>query len=193
MIYSAQFTAFLDANVLYPAPVRDILLYTAYQDLYTVKWSDQVNHEWSKNLLKNRADLKTTSIEETIIQMNSAFPDANVFNYKDIISGLSLPDKNDRHVLAAAIKCKADVIVSFNLKHFPEKYLSKYEIEAKHPDEFLLNLYDMDHERFAAAFLLQVSHLRNPPKTCVEVLATLKKCNLPQIVMALEKHLQNSK
>jgi predicted nucleic acid-binding protein len=187
MLYSSDFTAFLDANVLYPAPIRDILLFTADQDLYRVKWSDEVNDEWSRNLLKNRKDLTRESVKRTIDNMNLAFEDANVKNYKRLIPTLQLPDSGDAHVLAAAIKCRADVIVTCNLKHFPNKILAQYNMEAVHPDEFLINLLDMDQESFLAAFHLQVAHLKNPPRTELQVLMVLSNAGLTRTVEAIKK------
>ncbi len=75
-------------------------------------------------------------------EMKNVFPDSTVEKYESLISSLQLPDEDDRHVLAAAIRCKADVIVTFKLKDFPLNYLSEFDIEAQHPDVFVSNLID---------------------------------------------------
>lgn len=102
--------------------------------------------------------------------MNSAFPDANITGYEELIQGLSLPDENDRHILAAAIRGNADVIVTFNLKDFPTLYMNTFDIEVQHPDKFISNLIDLDGEKSELALQNLIRSLRNPPKTRSEVL-----------------------
>src|ERR1700679_927627 len=104
MIHSSRFIAILDANVLYPAPVRDYLLHLASLQLYKPKWTIEIQEEWIRNLLEKRTDLKRANLVTAKNAMNSAFPDANIVNYEELISSLSLPDDNDRHILAAAIR-----------------------------------------------------------------------------------------
>ena len=123
MLHSSKFTAILDANVLYPAPIRDLLLHLANVELYIPKWTEIIQEEWISNLLLKRTDLKRESLEKTKEAMNAAFPDSNITNFQEIIDSLSLPDKDDRHIVAAAIRSKADVIVTFNIKDFPKGYL----------------------------------------------------------------------
>lgn len=134
MIHSPKFKVVLDACVLYPAPIRDILLSLAAEGLFKAKWSDIIQDEWSRNLLKNRKDLKKAQLNQTINAMNLAFPDANVESFKDLIPSINIPDKDDRHVVACAIRCNADLIVTFNVKDFPKKELSKYDIEIQKPE-----------------------------------------------------------
>jgi hypothetical protein len=96
-----------------------------------------------------------------IAAMNSAFPDANIFNYEELISSLSLPDGNERHILAAAIRGKADVIVTLNLKDFPQDYLISYDIEVQDPDEFVSNLINPDKHKSENALQNQIRSLQN--------------------------------
>src|SRR5687767_15528975 len=110
MIHSPKFIAVLDACVLYPASIRDLLLNLADFDLYIPKWTDKIQQEWTRNLLLNRPELKAEQLQKTADAMNKAFPDANVRNYDSIIPAVNLPDRNDGHVLAAAIRCSAEVI-----------------------------------------------------------------------------------
>lgn len=112
-------TALLDANVLYPAPLRDYLLYLASLGVYLPLWTAVIQDEWIKNLIEARPDLKRAALEATQRSMDRAFPGSNITGYEFLIEGLSLPDPNDRHVLAAAIKGEAQVIVTANLKDFP--------------------------------------------------------------------------
>jgi predicted nucleic acid-binding protein len=177
--------ALLDANVLYPAPLRDYLLNLAAAGLYKPKWTDKIQDEWIRNLLLNRPDLKLQHLEKTRQAMDSAFPDAIVTHYQELISSISLPDPNDRHVLAAAIKTNAERIVTCNTKDFPGKSLKRYGIKALHPDEFIKNLINLDKTAVLEAFNNQVSRLRNPPKTKDEVLIALEKCGLTGTVSRL--------
>ncbi len=144
MIHSPGFTALLDANVLYPAPLRDILLRLASADLYQPKWTELIQEEWVGNLLLNREDLDREKLERTKQAMNSAFPDANIEGYETLITALSLPDPDDRHVLAAAIEAGAHVIVTFNLKDFPIAQLKPFDIKAQDPDTFISHLIHFD-------------------------------------------------
>lgn len=187
MIYSSRFTALLDANVLYPAPLRDFLLHLADVELYRPKWTKEIQEEWVRNLLLKRADLKRANLNKTHEAMNSAFPDANITNYEEIIDNLSLPDNNDRHVLAAAIKVNADVIVTFNVKDFPSVYLKSFGIEVQHPDEFIINLIDVDKQTSIEAFSNQVRSLKNPPESEDEVLSVLAKCGLKNCIKKLKE------
>lgn len=142
-----NFTALYDACVLYPVPLRDLLMQLAFDGLHRAKWTNRIHDEWIRNLLKNRPDLSVELLHKTKMDMNNAVLDSLVENYESIEEGLTLPDVDDRHVLAAAIVSSSDVIVTFNLKDFPKHELSKYAIKAQHPDIFLINLIDLNYEK----------------------------------------------
>ena len=99
----SSFTAVYDACVLYPAPLKDFLMWLALSGLYRARWTQEIHHEWKRNLLKNRSDLTLEQLDRTSQLMDLAIPDACIDGYEDLVSGLTLPDENDRHVLAAAI------------------------------------------------------------------------------------------
>ena len=171
--------ALLDACVLYPVPLRDLLLQLAAADLYHPRWTRQIQEEWSRNLLVNRPDLTATQLQRTITLMEAAFPDAEVSAYKALIPTLTLPDANDRHVLAAALRSEAQVIVTANLKDFPAPYLATLGMKRQHPDEFISQLIAQHPTHALAAFRQQVAYLKKPPKTAAEVLGSLRKSGLP--------------
>ncbi|GAB3570545.1 hypothetical protein GCM10027578_26920 [Spirosoma luteolum] len=112
--------------------------------------------------------------------MNNAFPDATVMHHEGLIDSLILPDPDDRHVLAAAIRCQADVLVTANLKDFPESILSPFDLVIQHPDQFIAELIDADPSQALLAFEQQVSYLKNPPLTREQVLATFSKVGLSE-------------
>lgn len=140
VIRAIKTTALLDANVLYPAPLRDLLLHLSLNGLFHAKWSNDIHDEWIRNVLKNRPDLKPEQLERTRVLMNIAIQDCLITDYEQLIPALDLPDPGDRHVLAAAIIGKVDVIISSNLKDFPRETLAVYGIEIEQPDSFISEL-----------------------------------------------------
>lgn len=186
MIYSSNFIAILDACVLYPAPVRDLLLSFADVGLYKPKWTSEIQDEWMRNLLLNRPDLSRQQLLSTVRAMDKAFPDANVERYKSFIKNLQLPDPKDRHVAAAAMRSNANAIVTYNIKDFPRSILDKLDIEVQHPDVFLTNIFDLNPDRARGSFKHLVKRLKNPPKSATEVIATIEKCHLKSIAEKLK-------
>jgi predicted nucleic acid-binding protein len=181
----ANFTAIYDACVLYPAPLRDLLMHLALTDLFRAKWTDAIHDEWIRSVLKDRPDLTREQLERTRALMNLHVRDCLVTNYEDLIPSLTLPDPDDRHVLAAAIRGRADVIVTFNLSDFPPDALARSGIEAQHPDDFVVHLLDLAPGSVCAAVKRQRESLRNPPKSAEELLATFESQGLPQTVARL--------
>ena len=114
------------------------------QGLFKARWSEAINEEWTRNLLQNNPQLDSSKVARIVLLMNKAVGDWEVSSFEELIPSLSLPDENDRHVLAAAIKANADAIITFNLDDFPESYLSPHGIEALDPDDFVLELLDLN-------------------------------------------------
>jgi hypothetical protein len=181
----SSFTAFYDANVLYPAPLRDFLMHLALTGAYRARWSALVHDEWKRNLLANCSDLTQVQLDRTSTLMDKAVPDGLVTGYESLIEGLQLPDVDDRHVLAAAIKCNASIIVTFNLKDFPRDILSQFNIEPMHPDEFITDLWDIDTAAVLEAAQRQRASLKAPPHSAREYLDRLLLQKLPETVKLL--------
>jgi len=138
MAGAAGFTAILDANVLYPALLRDVLLSLAHSGLYVARWTTTIEEEWVRNLARDFPE-KKHAIAQTAKQMRVAIPDCLIQGYEPIIESLVLPDPDDRHVLAAAVVGHADSIVTSNVKDFPTEVLDSYGVELHSPDEFIVN------------------------------------------------------
>jgi predicted nucleic acid-binding protein len=181
-------TVLLDACVLDPAPLRDLLMYLTVKDVYRARWTDAIHEEWIRNILGNRPDLNRAQLERTRDLMNRHARDSLVAGYGALIETLNLPDPDDRHVLAAAIHAGAKILVTFNLADFPADRLSGHAIAVLHPDEFLSQLFDAAPEGFLEAARLQRQSLKNPPKNLAEFLNTLEAVGLPKTAAQLRGH-----
>lgn len=181
----SPFTAIFDACVLYPAPLRDFLMWLGLSGRFRARWSRDIHEEWKRNLLLNRPDLTREQLDRTSELMDRAIPDGLVDGYQDLITGLILPDPDDRHVLAAAIRCGASVIVTFNQRDFPTELLTSYGVESQHPDEFVDNLFNLDAAVVVTAAQRQRAQLKNPPADVDSYLETLFRQGLVQSAKAL--------
>lgn len=168
----------LDACALYPAPIRGLLLQLASFGLYTPKWTARIPDEWTRHLLKNRADLNAGQLQKTVAALRAAFPAAEVKQDEPLLAALDLPDPDDRHILAAAMRCQATIIVTANLKDFPAHQLAQFDIGAQHPAVITTNLIDLNPEPARVAFRKQVSFLKNPPRTVTQVLDNFRQVQL---------------
>lgn len=177
--------ALLDACVLYPAPIRDFLMRLAVTGIFRPRWSSMIHDEWIRSVLESRPDISREQLERTRALMDRYVNDVLVEEFESLIPTLSLPDPNDRHVLAAAIAGQCDTLVTFNLKDFPQNILSLHHIEAVHPDILILRCIEADAATVRRAFLRQHEGLRHPPLTIEEMLDTFARIGLPDTANAL--------
>lgn len=173
-----RLTALLDANVLYSAGLRDLLLRLADRYLFAPLWSPDIHAEWTGSLLADRPDIDPAALDRTRSTMDRHFPDALVTGFDNLVSELDLPDPNDRHVLAAAIHGRADVIVSANLRDFPHNCLAPHGLAAQHPDAFVADLFSADTGAVLAAVQGHRAALRNPRRSVSEYLSALERLGL---------------
>ena len=186
---SSTFTVVFDACVLYPANVRDLLVRLACTGCFRARWSDDIHDEWIRNLLEDRPDLTRERLERTAQLMNDAVEDCLVTDYTPLIDGIEgLPDPDDRHVVAAAIRCGASVIVTYNLKDFPAATLERWGLEVQHPDEFVENVFDLYQAQVLEAVRSMRLALKNPQLTIEELFNVLLKAELAQAVKCLEDY-----
>lgn len=176
MIHSVRFTAVLDTNVIFPVVTRDLLFWFAHYELYTPKWSNNIFDEW-RNVMTRRGVSEEEAMKR-VQKANDAFPDALVKNYASLIRTLDLPDQNDCHVLAAAIKTNADIIVTNNLKDFPATYLDSFGLKAKKADDFLTDVIDLNPVEATKAFQEMVLYKRKPDLDEYGVLDSLRRNGL---------------
>lgn len=180
MAGSARYTAILDACVLYPASLRDLLLSLARDGLYHARWSEEIETEWVRNLLLTRPELDEERLRRTCTLMAQAVPDSLVTGWQGVVGGLpDLPDPDDGHVLAAAICGHADAIVTFNLNDFPAAVLAPFGVEAQHPDDFLLNQLDLNPIAALKSIKAMRARWRKPPVAALELAVSLERLGLP--------------
>lgn len=178
MAGSSRYTAVLDANVLYPTLVRDILMSLAVADLYHARWSATIQAEWTRNLSAQRPDI-ADRLPALADAMNAAVPDCMITGYESLIPSITLPDTDDRHVVAAAIVGHADAIVTFNLEDFPQSALEQFNIEVQHPDRFMMNQLHLHKLKALTALKQMRARWTQPARTAKDLLEALEKRGLP--------------
>ncbi len=181
------YTVLFDANVLYPAPMRDLLLQLAVTDIFRAMWTADIHREWIDALLLNQPHRDRVALERTRDKMDGATRDCLVTGYHSLIPSLQLPDPDDRHVLAAAIVGRCDAIVTQNLRDFPDEALAPHGIEAVHPDTFLHAQVGLEPALFCTAVRKVRGRLKNPPYSVDEYLDTLTRQGLVATVSELRK------
>lgn len=175
----ARYTALLDACVLVPIALADTLLRVAERELYRPIWSDRIIGEAADAVLEIHADLEPDVVAKRFAAMNDTFKDASVEGW-DIFEGtIALPDPDDRHVVAAAMRGGADAIVTANVRDFPSETLGPLEIAIVHPDDFLLDQLDLAPRVVLEVLREQAAHTRNPPLTPTDLLARLGRAGVP--------------
>jgi len=179
------FDATYDACVLHPAGLRDLLVRLAMTGMFRAHWSTDILDEMVRSILRRRPDLTAEQLDRTRELMCKAVADCLTTGYDDLIDGLHLPDPDDRHVLAAAIRSGSQVVVTENTADFPAHVLQTYNIEAQTPDVFVLHLIELSPTTVSGVIDAQVGALRNPPITRDELLDRLAQSGLPRSVAAL--------
>ena len=181
------FVVIYDANVLYPSTLRDVLIRLAQTGLVQAKWTETILDETFQALHTKRPDLDKGRLQRTRELMNLAVRDALVTGFEPLIGSLHLPDLDDRHVLATAIRARAQIIVTFNLRDFPTDVLSQWDVEAKHPDDFLVDQFHLDAFSVHKAVQAVADSWQRPPGTVDDVLDRLDLAGLPQTAAVLRR------
>jgi predicted nucleic acid-binding protein len=171
--------AVLDACVLYSAMLRDLWMRLVIEEAIDARWTHLIHEEWTRNALKNGLGSKA-QWENVVKLMNNYARHALVMGFEPLIKNLNLPDPDDRHILATAIHCSADTIITLNLKDFPRSVLEPLGIRAIHPDDFLLEVMGLHLKAVLLALHKQRAQLKNPAMTAQEFLELFSKNNLPR-------------
>ena len=185
----ANFTVIYDACIFYPAPLRDLLVRLAQTRRFRARWTEAIHAEWINSLYVKRPDIAAGKLEAVAEQINAAVPDCLVRGYEHIVQDLELPDENDRHVLAAAIRAGAAAIITRNLKDFPSSVLGEYEILAIHPDDFILDLADLEPQVLERVAKAQRKALQRPSLDPEAFVAVLRRQELPGVADFLNARL----
>lgn len=182
-----KFSVVFDASVLCSAPLRDTLMRMALADLYKANWTNKIHEEWIQTHLSEYPSAREI-LEKTRNLLNAHVRDSLVSGYEHIIDGINLPHHSARHVLAAAIRCNADAIITKDFQNFPKEVLEPYDIEAIHPDDFIYYQIDMAPVKCCDIFKRQRNALKQPPQSVEEFLTTLQKQELPQTTSRLKEY-----
>jgi predicted nucleic acid-binding protein len=188
----SSFVAALDANVLFGYPLRDTLLHAGEAELYRPAWSEDVWAEVVRNLQDPRRKRPHTpaDVQHLMDELRKAFKDAFVDGYHPLIPSMPIEiDTKDRHVAAMAVRAGAQVLVTYNTKHFPAAQLALYGIKVQKPDDFLHDLYLRVPLAMVEVIRTQSSLLENPPKTPHEILNDLEKVHVRRFVHAIRTHI----
>ena len=179
------FVVIYDASVLYPSTLRDLLLRVAQAGLVQARWTDEILDEMFTALKRDRLELDPAKLDRTRVLMGTAVRDWKVTGYEQLVDALKLPDPDDRHVLAAAIRARAQVIVTSNLRDFPSAELDAWDLEAKSPDDFMRDQVSLDRAAVYAAVQQIADSWRNPPGSVDDVLERLERNGLAVTVAEL--------
>jgi predicted nucleic acid-binding protein len=182
----AAFPAFLDTCSLFGSYLCDTMLRLAEAGAYRPLWSAGVLDELQRNLVKR--GIGEEAVTHRIGQMRRSFPDAEVSGYETLVEQMTC-DVKDRHVLAAAVRSHAEVLVTFNVTDFPEASVTPYDIEVVSPDDFLLDQLDLYPGLTVAALQAQAASYISPPMTVEDLLGRLAAAGIPRFAAEARRHL----
>jgi predicted nucleic acid-binding protein len=185
---SSNYTVVLDANVLYPSPLRSFLMYLAATGEFRARWTDHIHDEWVRTALAKHPELDPAKLQRTRELMNLHVPGCLVTGYEPLIESIKLPDPDDRHVVAAAVKTRAEAIVTFNLKDFPTEALEPLDVMTIHPDDFIADLIGLNAAAVIEAAQRHRAEMTKPAYSVSEYLVLLQKQKLPETVSLLRQY-----
>lgn len=180
-----SFPALLDTCVLYPVNLCDTLLRLAESETYRPLWSADILEELERSLVES-AGCSERATRHRLEEMSRAFVDADVTGYAPLVASMTC-DPKDRHVLAAAVRANAEVLVTFNRRDFPASSVAPFDLRVVHPDEFLLDQLDLYPERTLAALENQARSRRRPPQEVDDILEALIRCGVSDFAAAVRE------
>lgn len=178
-----------DANVLYSILMTDLILSLGEAGLFRPRWTNEIHEEWVRNVLENQPERTREDLERRRTFMDQAIDHDLIEGYQHHIANLNLPDPDDRHVLAAAIEARAEIILTYNLRDFPATVLSNFGISALHPDEFLCQQIAAE-PTLVMEVIEQMRNKRKQPELSQEQLFDkLIRLGIPKFVKRLREEL----
>ncbi|HEX4914690.1 MAG TPA: PIN domain-containing protein [Vicinamibacterales bacterium] len=171
---TSSFVALFDACVLYSPGLTSLVIDLARTGLFRAKWTSRIHDEWTRAALETLGESARAKIDKRRTEMDAAIQDCLVEGYEPLESALALPDPHDRHVLAAAISCKASVIVTYNVRDFPESALAPHYVDVQHPDDFLRHAASLDLHAVLEAAQATRRRRKNPPCSAEDFLAEMR-------------------
>ncbi|MGF6307078.1 putative nucleic acid-binding protein [Bradyrhizobium sp. i1.8.4] len=179
--------AVFDACILYPFHLRNIVVQAAVDRLVEARWTDAIHDEWIRSLTTDVPAIPIERLQITRRLMNDALPAATVGGYEKHIPTVTLPDPDDRHVVAAAIAAKASLILTWNLRHFPENELKKFSLRRMNPDDFLSELFNKVPDLVIGSLANARRNLSKTRVAASDFIAILKGQKLVQLAKRVEK------
>lgn len=183
---TSTFTVFIDANVFFGARLRSLVLFLAQSKMFRARWTDKVHEEWMRNVAEKR-NIDILRLEKIRTLIDRSVLNCLVTGYEGIEASLDLPDPDDRHILAAAVKTRADMILTFNDRDFPAHIVEPLGIEICHPDEFLLDQFGISEELFIAYVRADFQHYKAPAMTFGNYVEDLRKAGVPKTAQVINE------
>lgn len=181
------FSAVLDANVLYSSYLRDLLIELGRERLFDPRWSKEILKEVQRALVKKFPGTEAQQSHKVTL-LNRAVPSAMIDDHLHLVDGLVGTDPKDRHVLAAAIRAQSGALVTFNVKHFPADMFETYGIELLNPDDFLLDLADLNGSHFVRVVSQVISNYARPALTVTDYASVMHKSQCPKFGTFVSQH-----
>lgn len=182
----STFTVLVDANVFFGARLRSLVLTLAQTKMFRARWTERIHDEWMRNVAEKQ-NLSIEKLARTKALMDAAVLNCLVSGYEQLETSFTLPDPDDRHVVAAAVKTRADLILTFNRKDFPADVLEPLGLVTQHPDDFLQDMFGISAELFIEAVREDFRHYLAPPPSFDEYIASLARSGIPKTAALIDE------
>jgi hypothetical protein len=179
--------AVYDACILYPFHLRNVMIQAAVDGLVQPRWTDEIHQGWIRNLMAGTAGIPSDRLQRTRRLMDNALPAATVRAYSVHIPAVSLPDPNDRHVVAAAIASGASMILTWNIQDFPARELKKFGLRRQTPDTFLMDLYKTAPDLMVGSLANARRNLSKSRVSALEFIDILKNQKLLRLAKQIQE------
>ena len=195
-MFANRFTAFIDACSLAGALTRNLLLTLAEAEFFRVRWSVSVLDETQKAIQKILIKKDVEDARERAVRarraMETAFEDAMVIDFEKFLCvAEGIPDPKDAHVVAAALKTQAAVIVTENIKHFPPELMAQLNLDIRSADIFIADTIALDEGKAVAAIRKMRERFKKPEMTAESLLIEIEAVGLTETADMLKPHVQS--